>query len=42
MWDLILLVIVVFVAAPLGVAIWDEWRWLSADRMITRKKGARK
>lgn len=42
MWDLILLVIVVFIAAPLGVAAWDEYRWLKAGRIQTHKKGARR
>jgi hypothetical protein len=47
MWDLIFLVFVLFIAVPLALAAWDEYRWLRFrkheerwhDFIVTSRKG---
>jgi hypothetical protein len=37
MWDLILIVVAMFIVFPASVAAWDEWRWHRAGTHRVRK-----
>ena len=37
MWDLTLLVFIMFFVYPVSIAVWDEWRWHKAGQHRERR-----